>query len=606
MKLENVKLFIWDLDDTIWKGTLSEEEVFLCEDIVKFIQDTLDRGIVHSICSKNDFTSAKNKLQEFGIWEYFVFPSINWESKGNRVKKIISQMNLRSCNVVFVDDNIQNLREAQFVCPDIMTLEPKDLYYYYDEIDKIEKSDIEHKRLEKYRNLQEKVSEQEKFSSNTEFLYSCNIKVELHRDCENQLERISELVSRTNQLNYTKKRQTRDELEQLFKEPDVDSGYVTVKDRFGDYGIVGFWAVKNQTAIHFLFSCRTLGMSVEQYVYREIGCPKLHIVEPVAATVNENDMPDWINQNNTDETKSEKASTKCRVLLKGPCDMEQIFAFIEKDENIFTEFSYVGDNGSLVEGYNSTPQIVTMLASTGERKQEILSDVNWFDSKMLESALESTDFSYVVFSMLTDGNLGFYQRNTGEVIALCEKKYDLTNPENWNAYIESNIFTSGINFKKDDLQKFSEKYKYVSNADGSITLESLQKIWEKAGNTKIILLLGSERKFPKQEKPSFANRHEFHHLLNQKIKAWAENKENVILLCFDDYIKSDSDYLDTINHFTKRVYFAMAEELIRIINGDSNDFQSKGRIAIFYETIKAKIKKVKLPKFLKRYMQWKK
>ncbi len=44
---------------------------------------------------------------------------------------------------------------------------------------------------------------------------------------------------------------------------------------YGEYGIVGFYAVKDNTLVHFLFSCRTLGMGIEQYTYEKIGCPKL-------------------------------------------------------------------------------------------------------------------------------------------------------------------------------------------------------------------------------------------------------------------------------------------------------------------------------------------
>lgn len=54
--------------------------------------------------------------------------------------------------------------------------------------------------------------------------------------------------------------------------------YITAYDKYGEYGIVGFYAVKDNTLVHFLFSCRTLGMGIEQYTYEKIGCPKLDIV----------------------------------------------------------------------------------------------------------------------------------------------------------------------------------------------------------------------------------------------------------------------------------------------------------------------------------------
>ena len=35
----------------------------------------------------------------------------------------------------------------------------------------------------------------------------------------------------------------------------------------------------------FLFSCRTLGMGIEQYTYEKIGCPKLDIVGDVSVKI---------------------------------------------------------------------------------------------------------------------------------------------------------------------------------------------------------------------------------------------------------------------------------------------------------------------------------
>ena len=116
MELSKVKLMIWDLDETLWKGTLSEENVELNRPFIDFINDTLDAGIVHSICSKNDYHKTKDKMQELGIWDLFVFPSIDWTPKGQRVKSIIDQMKLRPENVLFIDDNVQNLQEAAFYC----------------------------------------------------------------------------------------------------------------------------------------------------------------------------------------------------------------------------------------------------------------------------------------------------------------------------------------------------------------------------------------------------------------------------------------------------------------------------------------------------------
>lgn len=589
VELEDTKLFIWDLDETLWSGTLSEGDVSLDPKIIHFIDDTLDMGIVHSICSKNDFDTTKQKLQQFGVWDRFVFPSINWEPKGKRIKELIDDMKLRSVNVVFVDDNIQNLNEAEFYNNGIKTMLPTELVPLFELAKVSEKKDKKHKRLRQYRVLEQKRVAKSQYASNEDFLYSCNIQVKLHDDCESHITRLYELVMRTNQLNYTKFRQSEIEFKKIIDDKNIKTGYVTVKDKFGDYGIVGFYAINDNRAIHYLFSCRTLGMLVEQYVYIQLGCPELKAVGQVATKLDDKTTPAWINQINTSSVSEDKQNLEKKVLLKGPCDMSQIFSFITDDERIITEFTYEGDNNTLVEGHNATGQIITALIATEEEKKQIIGGYTWFDDKMLNTALRTEKFDFVVLSMLTDGNLGIYQNiSNGYQIALCEKYYDLTDPNNFQKYIDRDVFTSQIRFTRDDLERFAKEYKFLDNSTGEITLRNLDVLYKALGNVQLVLLLGSEIEFKKQCAESYKGRDKFHHLINQKIELWATDKPNVTLLKFENFMDGDKDYLDTINHFTKRVYYRLAHSLVNIINSDTESIQVKGRSALLYETLRQK------------------
>ena len=50
-----IKLVIWDLDDTFWSGTISEEKIISSDYNIDLLKKFTDRGIVNSICSKNNF-----------------------------------------------------------------------------------------------------------------------------------------------------------------------------------------------------------------------------------------------------------------------------------------------------------------------------------------------------------------------------------------------------------------------------------------------------------------------------------------------------------------------------------------------------------------------
>jgi predicted enzyme involved in methoxymalonyl-ACP biosynthesis len=73
--------------------------------------------------------------------------------------------------------------------------------------------------------------------------------VHFEYDIRPHLDRVVELVNRTNQLNFTKKRLPEDMeevIQHLFRRPNVNlshSALVMVVDKFGDYGYVGFFLV---------------------------------------------------------------------------------------------------------------------------------------------------------------------------------------------------------------------------------------------------------------------------------------------------------------------------------------------------------------------------
>ena len=53
-----VKLVVWDLDETFWKGTLSEEGITPIIGNIELVKQLAQRGIISSVCSKNDHGSA--------------------------------------------------------------------------------------------------------------------------------------------------------------------------------------------------------------------------------------------------------------------------------------------------------------------------------------------------------------------------------------------------------------------------------------------------------------------------------------------------------------------------------------------------------------------
>lgn len=273
-----IKCVIWDLDETLWEGSVAEnEEIIPILKNLNYVR-LLDKvGIVNSICSKNEESKARKELEKLKVWDYFVFPFIDFVPKGKSVLNIIKNLQLRTENILFVDDNKGNLKEVEYYCPGINTINPLD-----DEFDLIIRKIINdtsgESRLKRYKILEQKSKESNNFSDNKDFLVNSGIEIRIIRNPESLSfkERIIDLANRTNQLNFTKSRfnNTEDFSEQfeLDNSVSMNHGVIFVRDNYGDYGLVGFYAfdegVRNERKFkHFYFSCRILNMGIESFMY---------------------------------------------------------------------------------------------------------------------------------------------------------------------------------------------------------------------------------------------------------------------------------------------------------------------------------------------------
>jgi hypothetical protein len=203
--------------------------------------------------------------------------------------------------------------------------------------------DSELTRLRQYRLLAEKQNlKQTEGGSDERFLRASEIRIEIDFAVEENIERIVELISRSNQLNYTKRRiETEEARRRLLADLRAfgfNAGVVRVWDKFGDYGIVGFFmtlaTLREYRLEHFVFSCRIMNMGVEQYVYEYLNRPGIEIVGPVANPIETFASVDWIK----DGSRSAVISTlrRYKLVVVGGCDMLQLSTYCSADSSEFT------------------------------------------------------------------------------------------------------------------------------------------------------------------------------------------------------------------------------------------------------------------------------
>tara|TARA_R110002049_G_scaffold309268_1_gene519512 strand:- start:15736 stop:17598 length:1863 start_codon:yes stop_codon:yes gene_type:complete len=268
-----VKAVIWDLDNTVWDGVLTEDgenHIHAKSFILDTIKTLDSRGIVQSVASKNDHEFAKRTLQRLGIWDFFVFSKINWQPKSGNAKAIIADLNINADSVLFVDDSEFERAEVSASVPTIRCLHPDDieLAMSHANLNPVVSQEGASRR-QSYQAAETRASVANEFDDYEQFLVSCELEMEIREMAEADLQRSFELVTRTNQLNFSGTRYSQEELKEISLQPDSHIYLATCRDRFGDYGTVGI-AITEQVdderiVSEFALSCRVQSKRVEHF-----------------------------------------------------------------------------------------------------------------------------------------------------------------------------------------------------------------------------------------------------------------------------------------------------------------------------------------------------
>lgn len=287
--MKMAKCVVWDLDDTLWRGTLSAgDDVVLEPRVLETIRTLDERGILQSIASKNNHDDAFRKLGELGIAEYFLYPQINWNSKSSSITELQTKLNIGLDTFVFVDDQEFERDEVAFVHPDVETVDAADLLLL-PSLPRLSPAhvteDARRRRLMYQQDEQRDRSELAFQGPRDEFLGSLAMVLTISRAGGDDLLRLEELTHRTSQLNSTGIHYSYDELEKLIPDPDHDLWVCELSDRYGSYGKIGMALVEKSgdrwTIALLLMSCRTVSKGVGtvllQFLVKEAAARRVRL-----------------------------------------------------------------------------------------------------------------------------------------------------------------------------------------------------------------------------------------------------------------------------------------------------------------------------------------
>jgi len=283
------KCLVLDLDNTLWGGIIGEDgvenlilgkdhpvgEAFL--DFQRYVKGLQRRGVILAACSKNDAENAKEgfshpdsvlKLEDFSAFK------ANWDPKPENIRAIATELNIGLDSIVFVDDNpaerdfvAEQLPEVAVpnVGADVSAYAEVLEHERYFEVDKVVQDDLS--RSAYYSSNAERSAGQAKFSNYGEFLESLEMTAEIAPFLPVYLERITQLINKTNQFNLTTRRYTSAEVVAIAGDPGFITLYGRLADKFGDNGLVSvlIGQILNETVQIdlWLMSCRVLKREME-------------------------------------------------------------------------------------------------------------------------------------------------------------------------------------------------------------------------------------------------------------------------------------------------------------------------------------------------------
>ena len=279
-QIDSVKMVVFDLDDTLWRGVIADSDagnmpstegwpISLWE-ALHFLKR---RGILLAIISKNERSNVEACWQGITRGKIqltdFVSAKINWRPKSENMAELLAEVNLLPSNVLFIDDNPANRAEMQAAYSEMRTLggEPhlwRHVLLLAPETQPPAITSESEARTEMVQAQIQRENERKQMSSE-QFLRTLNVRLQFSSIVDvgdPRFPRVFELINKTNQFNTTGRRWTLEECVAGFG-AGIEFHAFEVSDRFTNYGLVGVLILAPGEIRQFVMSCRIMGLDAE-------------------------------------------------------------------------------------------------------------------------------------------------------------------------------------------------------------------------------------------------------------------------------------------------------------------------------------------------------
>jgi FkbH-like protein len=291
------KVLVLDLDNTLWGGVVGdlgaggikvgqgsgEGEAFLA--FQSYAKELQQRGIVLAVCSKNDDDKAREPFEKredmiLKLSDFACFIA-NWNNKADNLRTIAERLELKLDSFVFADDNPAERALVRRFVPEVAVPDlPEDpagyiqavaLHRYFETVSFTQEDSARARYYSENAKRQELASQTTDIDS---FLASLGMRMKVEPVNELNIERVTQLVNKSNQFNLTTRRFTLAEVRGMMACPTWKTLTFSLRDSLGDNGLISVILLRKHgdaLAIDtWVMSCRVLQRGVDQFARNEI------------------------------------------------------------------------------------------------------------------------------------------------------------------------------------------------------------------------------------------------------------------------------------------------------------------------------------------------
>lgn len=285
------KCLVLDCDNTLWGGAIGDDgiegieigqgsalgESFLA--IQRLALDLRERGVMLAICSKNLDANARQPFRDHADMllreSHIAVFQANWADKPSNLEAIANTLGIGVDALVFLDDNAAERAEVRAALPMVAVPElPADPAWYplylssAGYFEAVAFSAEDRTRAESYAANAQRAEVLGRTRDLGDYLRALGMEIDIRPFDAIGVPRIAQLVNKSNQFNLTTRRYTESEIRAFAEDPSVVTLQVRLRDRFGDFGMIGVVIGRDAgDAIEvdsWLMSCRVLGRKVEE------------------------------------------------------------------------------------------------------------------------------------------------------------------------------------------------------------------------------------------------------------------------------------------------------------------------------------------------------